>query len=343
MEAESLSTALIGARSHLDVASELDVILRMYELGARGNPPSVSIPIGRLALVAYDSDVYDYEGQPEVYRAGETVSKTRWRKGCAIVIEMREFPGAISLTASQSFIGISLTSSDTATVRLQCDVRVEDPIRLLAHEPNWQTDEGRERLKRELNEAVRFALESAAGEDIRLWSDPNIRGVAERIFEPLEAQLVEWGLRLRTEGAVAERHFPRQLTEAILELRGAEQHLRTDRRLLLTRLGLRGADLAEIEYGSYEKGEGAGLFLWIGQRYKRRAEIDLILEWLLSTDQSALGAAQLLKELYCVPHSPRERALAERVVIAGFRRHDLGLGEWGDIEAVAKEPALGRT
>ena len=117
----------------VNIDFNIDLILNVYDIGGKGNPSRLSVPIGRVAVLSHDQEAFDHDALPEVYLAGETIAKSRLRKGTqCVVAELAECPGTVSVTVTQRLAGISLTDNDLAFVKFLYHVRLEDPIKLLS-------------------------------------------------------------------------------------------------------------------------------------------------------------------------------------------------------------------
>lgn len=317
--------------SIVDVSFDIELILSVYTLGGKGRPGRASVPIGRVAVVSHDQEAFDHDSLPEVYLAGETITRSRFRRDAeCVVIELAEYPGTVTVNLTQRLAGVSLTDGEMASARFLYHLRTEDPIKLLSREPKWMTSDGAERLKTRVKELVNDELYATLSDSIYLWSHPDIREVSGSIFSRLDRTLKAWGLRLESE-VPGYRVYPPLLYEVVLQFKESEIDLLemepAEKYLLLERLGLQNADLLKIQNISAQKGLGAGLF---SAAKDRKKQIDPFIEWLASEEQMARAAAGFLRGVYSGDHSTQDVELTEQVVLAAFRHPMLGLGEWED-------------
>ena len=324
----------------IDLAFEL--IEGVFALGRRGTPSRVHVHQGHVMVASHDQEAYDHDGFPEVYLAGEAVTKSEFRKGAeCLVADLREYPGTVSVKATQRLAGISLADENLATAKFLYHLRLEDPIKLLSREAKWTTTEGRKHLQTTVENLIYDDLKSALTDNVQqLWSHRDIREVSRLIFTRLDQTLRAWGIRL--DSPVLEEHraylespvpayraYPQLLYEVVLQFKAAERDLLeaegAERSTLLEGLGLESADLLEIQNISAQVGgQGAGLF---SVAKGRARQADRFIEWLGSAEQSALAGANFLKEMRSPKYTARELELTEQVVLSAFRGPLLGLGE----------------
>lgn len=302
---------------------------RVSELGKRGYSSLIHVQTGTVAFAAHNQDPYDHEGMPEVYLAGEVVTRSRLRRADrCVVVELAERPGSFEFQMSTSLPGVSATEEDVAVARFTYRIHLVDPHQFLRSASRWPTVEGRRELINTISRVIREEVGAVFHDGrIQVWSSPKVADVAERLFASLDRKLKEWGLSLG-ESFTAQRWYPQRLTEMVLEFKAAERRLLellgVERDVALAELGLGLGDRMVIRSESEKRGAGAGLFM------AARKSKELFIEWLKSEEASE--AAGLLEELYSGKFAHREVALTENVLLSAFRHPVLGLGEWGDAE-----------
>jgi len=318
----------------LQIAVDIEVILNVFRLGGKGNPSRAHVPIGRVAVVSHDYEAFDHDGFPEVYLAGETITRSRFRKGAeCIVAELAEHVGTVSARVRQRLPGISLTNQNLASAQFRYDLRLEDPIKLLSREPHWMTMEGRERLRTDLERLVRDDTKSAFADNVQqLWSHRDIREVSGAMFSRLDRTVRTWGIRVGAQ-VPAYRAYPHQLYEVVLQFAASERDLLqadlTESSAHVQQLGLDSSALLEMKNISDQVGPGAGLF---SAATARKKEIGPFVQWLSSAEQSSPAAANYLRGIVSPGHSATEVELSVQVVLSAFRNPVLGLGERADTE-----------
>ncbi|MBM3143092.1 MAG: hypothetical protein FJ005_08680 [Chloroflexi bacterium] len=322
----------------IDIKFDIELILGVYTIGSKDSPSRASVPVGRIAVVSHDGEAFDQDNLPEVYLAGEVITKNRFRKNAkCTIVELAEYPGTVSVGVTQWLAGLSLTTADPASAKFLYHIRLENPIRLLSREAKWMVADGQNRLKTAVEDLIRDELNSVLNDNIQLWSHPDIREVSGSIFARLDAKLKAWGLRLDSD-VPAYRVYPPLLYEVTLQFRTAESDLldaeEAARQSLLMKLGLQRDDIIGIRNIRDQKGGGAGLLIAAKNRKK---DIERFIEWLASDEEAALAAANFLRELYSGNYTARDIELTEQVVFWALRNPMLGLGEWGDTEHALSE------
>lgn len=321
----------------LQIDVDVNPLVGVYRIGQRGCPSHVDVQVGRVGVLSHDGDVFGLGGVPEIYLAGETMRKSPFRrKAICIVAELAEYPGVVGVRATQPLAGISLTADDVARAEFRHHVRLEDPIKLLSRQAEWDRPDGKERLKRAVEDLIRSEVGAAFNDNLRLWSHPDIREVSTDLFAHLDHIVRAWGLRLEGGHGVL-RKYPPALYEIALQFKAAERDLldadAEAQPSHLHSLGLERADLLEIQNASSRKGGGAGLFL---AARKRPTQVQSFIDWLALPEQGAPDAAGFLRNLYTSGYEAREIELSEQVLLAAFHSPVLGLGEWSESE---EEPA----
>ncbi len=320
---------------------DLNLGLNVYTLGGRGRPRSTSVGNGLVAVAFHNWNAHDHQGFAEVYLTGEVIRPDQFHRGTqCLVVEIRLHPGTIAIAPRRRLCAISASDSDVATANLRYELRLEDPLRLVEHEPNLQNPPARQQLQQSIDQRIREELASVVGADVSaemvwFWSYPDVRDIADSLASRLDRLLADWGLRI-VAGPTAYRRWPSLLRELVLQFRAAEQELMSENRGELPRLGLVAGDLIDLRHITEAQGRGAGLFNIIRRRHSDGFEIDSFIEWLSDGTQLAGTAARFVRELFQTgcsePDRERiERQLTEQVLLAAFRRQDLGL-EWGQTE-----------
>jgi hypothetical protein len=221
-------------------------------------------------------------------------------------------------------------SDRSAIAQFEYLLCIQDPIRLLSIESQWHSADGKERLVKGIKDALRSEMNMILTEDIKLWSSPTIDEVSAQILEQLDRKLPLWGLGLE-KVAIAERRFPAQLSEIVLQFASAEIELlesQEDRKYSLFRkLGLSAVDEVELKNISEKEGVGAGLF---SMAMKKSSRANAFIEWFGTKVDHAMSVVRFLREIYSGKYELREIELTEYVMLAAFQHPILGLGEWGN-------------
>lgn len=309
------------------------LILAVFPLGRRVGkttyPATHTVELSRLAVVSAQGEASDRDRIPEVYRPGERIVRQRFQNRTCTVIEFGQRPGDVYLRVGQVLPGISLSTSDPAVAIFRFPLVLENPLQLLAHEPRWKEPDGKDRLKNAVTAMIEQNLTSVLyGVKIQLWSNPDVRTVAEMFHRPLNDHLSSWGLR--AECLPASRRFPARLYQVALQLRAAERCLldadTVEQGRMLAALGFPREDLGRIRNISNANAPGAGLFLVARDRWPQRAEAaQPINAWL--EEHGALDAAILLRAF---GSRPQEMELSAKVVEDALRYPMLGIGEYVD-------------
>lgn len=312
---------------------DLEIVYNAFVLGRRKGPRQASVPVGRVFVLSHDHDTFDQEGLPEVYLAGEVVSKSRLRgKAQCWVVELAEFPGKVSFRVIQPLAAISQTEDDVASLDASFYIRLQDPILLLRRAGGkWMTEQDRTSLNERVKEDIRERLRQIIASRIQLWSGDE-RQVYGEIFSGLDGELRRIGLRVDTTGAmempiVALRRYPASLYEIALQFAKAERMAQYmidagQQEVLIEQTGLSQRNLTAIEAASEER--GVGLFLVLKDapsEVKRR-----MADWL--EEQGAKMVATFVRELYSTEPSEQEVKLSEQVLLAALRNPMLTVGEW---------------
>ncbi|MBM3175033.1 MAG: hypothetical protein FJZ93_04795 [Chloroflexi bacterium] len=365
-EVKAMDTTLtLSAAARPSVSLEIDLrdlIIRVHALGGFGNPATVTVVTGCVAVASHAGETFDQDGIPEVYLPGEIVGRSEFRgsKNCYVAV-LAQYPGTVMVDVAQRLAGLSQDATDLAVVRFLYLLRLEDPIKLLSREARWcdpggparpawlfrpaspGRPSGAELLKEKVKKLIEMETESTVHDRVQLWSNPDIREVSGSLFSRLDGLLRAWGLRL--DSVSANRRYPASLYKIVLQFKTAEKCLldaepMERHQILIERLGLREANLPGIiadirNFSESGKRGGAGLFTVVKERRRLAAEqgrlsIEGLVEWL--QDESLLEAAIFLEELYSDKYDTQERELTEQIVFSAFRYPMLGLGEWGDTE-----------
>jgi hypothetical protein len=327
----------------LEIELQFNPVVRSSLLGVGGRSGEWTVPLGTVCVALRNDDPNDHDDLPSVYRspddstsdyrflAGETISSSHSRKNEKFkVAVLRERPGRIWFQIVQRLPGISLTESEIAIAQFEYFLTVQDPIQLLSIEPEWDQPTGQERLGKEITRSLRREIKSLLLEDIKLWSSPTIDEVSARILEQLDRKLPVWGLGVE-KVAFAERRFPAQLSEVVLQFASAEIELLEspeDRKhYLFRKLGLSAVDEVELRNISEKDGIGAGLF---SMAMKKSSRANSFIEWFGTKADYAMSVVKFLREVFSGKYDLREVELTEQVMLAAFKHPLLGLGEWGD-------------
>jgi len=334
-----MSKTVFG-KSSITIDSDIDLIQSFHEIGGPGGPNRILVPIGRIALAMHDQETLDHDGLPDIYLAGETITKSNLRKDSKCqVAGIAEYPGSVSCTITQPLVGISVTDDDRASARFLFHFRTDNPLRLLAREPNWMTENGRERLKNKIIELIATELETIFfNERIQLWSSPDTGETAGELFKQLNNALRAWGLGIDEASPLAIRKYPQQLYSIVGQFKSAERDLlaRELETTIVEQTGLEQSDLARIRNISAEKGTGSGLFV-IAKEKKDKSKL---FAWLES--ERALTAANFLREIASGNYPAEDVALSEQVVLSAFRNSLLAVGEWRETDWEVADSSLFR-
>ncbi len=200
---------------NIEIDQSLQFVISTYQ-STSGRLKHV-VPVGRIAVVIRDVDPFA-DNFPEVYLQGQTISigNPKWLpfgKVRARVIELAAIPGRIAITVSQTIPGLSLSSDDQMDLKFYEDLKLFDPIRLLANFPNVQVDQINTKI-------VEIILRFSSDTIQFLTKTPGFLAVTEidliqSNFEKLlDEQLKDWGLRV-THTPSSIRNFPTGLTRLI--------------------------------------------------------------------------------------------------------------------------------
>jgi len=340
------ATALAPAPlSNVRIQVELEIVYNAFMLGGKGQPSRASVPVGRVFVLSHDHDTYDQEGLPEVYLAGEVVSKNRlWGKAQCWVVELAEFPGKVSFRVIQPLAAISQTEDDVASLDASLYIRLQDPILLLRRVGGkWMTEQDRISFNKRVEEDIQRRLEQVLAGRIQLWSGDE-RQVYDRLFSGLDGELERIGLRVDTTNAmetsiIAIRRYPANLYEVALQLAKAGRMAQYmidagQQEVLLEQTGLSQRNLTAIEAVSEER--GVGLFLVFKDASPEAKE--KMAGWLEA--QGAKIAATFAQKLYSEEHEEREVKLSEQVLLAALRNPMLTIGEWLQKESETPQVTL---
>jgi hypothetical protein len=326
----------------VQIDAKISPIVRVFELGVGDNPSSWDVQIGTICVAVRNQNPYDHDNLAEAYLnhrdlmsgyylLGETITKSPFRgKERCVVAVLAERSGWIRIQATQKLPGISLTEGDQASAQFVYFLRIDDPIALLSAEPSWHVEAGQQRLQKSIQNVIRREINSILHTDVQLWTSCKVREVSDRILERLDRVLAMWGLRL-WKIAFADRRYPSQLQELVLQFASAEIELleskEEKRNHLLHRLGLSQLDLVELQNTSEKRGPGAGLFVVAANR---KNMINSFIEWLGMKQDCAILIAKFLGELNSGKYDLRDIELTKQVILSAFKHPLLGIGEWGD-------------
>jgi hypothetical protein len=294
-----------------------------------------SVPAGRIFVLSYDHDTYDQEGLPEVYLAGEVVSKNRLRGDVQCqVAELAEFPGKVSFRVIQSLTAISQTDDDVASLDASFYVRLRDPLLLLRRAGgNWMTERGRATFNEEVREVIRERLGQILTSRIQLWSEDEHQ-LYEKIFSSLDDGLRRIGLCVDTSNAnapetsiIAVRRYPANLYEIALQFAKAERTIRYmievgEHDKLVEQTGFSENDLRDLVV--IEAETGVGLLLQLRGASPEMKE--KVADWLET--QGVKIAAAFVRDLYAEENAQQAIKLSEQVLLAAIRNPMLTMGEW---------------
>ncbi len=314
-----------------EVKVELDIIQNIFQLGRR----SEVVPVGCVFVLSYGYEFADAGGLPEVYLAGEVVTRDplRKRQPCW-AIQLAEFPGRVDIRASRVLAGISRSEDDPASMAISFYVRLHDPILLLRRTGGKWERGNLSAFNQQVNKDVTEWLQALLERDLQIWSGDE-QEVLTRIFSELDQYLRRIGLRVDTTegGHVASavifvRHYPPALYDLAFQFAKAERLLR------------RGTDVSqetglseeEIRFITSSEERAGVAFFQVLRRISPEVR-ERVVQWMERFGMP--DAAFFLKALYKYPD--REIKLSEQVLLAAIRNPWLTRGEW--IKEMSESPA----
>lgn len=320
----------------------LEVLSGALRLDGRGAPRQLVVPVGRVIVLSYGYEFADTGGLPEVYLAGEIITRNRLRAGVPCwALELLEFPGKVEIEASQFLPEISQSENDRASLYLSFYIRLYDPILLLRRTAGkWEKEEERLGYNQRTAEDLRVWLASLLEKDLRLWSDDE-QDVLRRVFTEVDGYLRRIGLRVDTaeDGSAATamtftRRYPRLLHDLAFQFIKAERLIR--RLAERDKPSLQGLGLSDRAIRAIrENDEPAGTALFTTLQEAPPDVKRQIADWL--SEQGMQKARSFIQDLE--KYSEREAKLSEQVLLAAIRNPWLTQGEW--LRKVS-EPPLSR-
>lgn len=315
-----------------EIKVNLEALLGIYRLGARGNPRRMEVPPGQVIVLSYGHEFADAGGLPEVYLAGEVVAPDPLRKGMLHwAIRLAEFPGRIDIRLSRILAAISQGEGDPASITISFYTRLYDPILLLRRlGGKWEKAPDYSAFNQRVSEDVKTWLQALLERDIQIWSGDE-RDVLGMIFSELDEYLRRIGLRVdTTEGGSAAsavifiRHYPSALYEIAFQFAKAERTLRhlPQRGVNVPQeIGLSEEEIRAIT-GSEER---TGVAFFSALMRASPGVREQIAQWM---ERSGMpDAAHFIKTLYN-EFPEREIKLSEQVLLSAIWNPWLTLGEW---------------
>lgn len=310
----------------------LEVLLDIYRLGAKGRPRIAEVPPGQVIVLSYGHEFADASGLPEVYLPGEVAARDPSRKGVPCwAIHLAEFPGRVDVRTHRLLAAISQGENDHASITMSFYVRLYDPILLLRRTGGkWEKQEDRSAFNRRISEDLREWLQALIERDIQIWSGDE-QDVLGKIFSELDDYLRRIGLRVdTTEGGsmtsavIFSRHYPPTLYNLALQFAKAEralQHLLHRTVDFPQEVGLSEEEVRHIA-ASGER-PGVAFFRTVSNASSEMRE--RIAQWM---ERSGMpDAASFIKTLYG-KFPEREIKLSEQVLLSAIRNPWLTRGEW---------------
>lgn len=300
-------------------------ILNAFQLGKKGSPRKVSVPVGQVIVLNYGGETADAGGLPEVYLAGEIVVRDPLRGDvpCWAVV-LAEFPGKGELRLSRPLSAISVSAEDLATFHLRFFICLYDPILLLRRASGgWEKREDQDKFNKGLEEELQAWLEHyLEGRGVQVWSgDEN--AVLNGIFSALDEKLR--GMGLRVDDIALHRHYPARLYEIALQFARAESSIghsfNEDRKQIAHDTGLSEDALMQITKSKERKGVALHRALVDAPPESRKQAA----KWLEGHGLSEMS--DHLKKLYSGEYSELDIRLSEQVLLSAIRNPWLTLGE----------------
>ncbi len=315
-----------------EIKVNLEPLLDIHRLGARGKPRRREVPPGQVIVLSYGHEFADAGGLPEVYLAGEVVAPDPLRRGVPCwAIQLAEFPGRVDIRLSRILAAISQGGGDPASITISFYARLYDPILLLRRfGGKWEKEPDCSAFNQRVSEDVKAWLQALLERDIQIWSGDE-QDVLGKIFSELDEYLRRIGLRVdTTEGGPAAsaviftRRYPLALYDIAFQFAKAERTLRH----LLPRgvnipkeTGLLEEEVRRIT-GSEER---AGVVFFRAVTDASPEARERVAQWM---ERSGMpDAARFIKTLY-KNFTEREIKLSEQVLLSAIRNPWLTRGEW---------------
>ncbi|HDQ05257.1 MAG TPA: hypothetical protein ENN36_00850 [Candidatus Bathyarchaeota archaeon] len=333
VKAQEMLGEPVSSNPVIGIKVELQVILKSSVLGGKKESERINVPPGSVFVLSYDFASQDAGGFPEVYLAGEEVSKEELRdKAECRAVELKEFPGKGEFEVETALAAISRTSEDPAAITASYRIRLHDPLLFLRFAGGeWQANQTLTEPNRKVSEDLKQHLEGILRQSgLQLWSGDE-RNVFEKIRRQLDEYLMRIGLRIDPEVYIL-RQYPQDLYEIALQFGRSEQVIRYENeaghlKALAEQIGLSERELVNV-CASPER-LGVGFFQSLIQT--PQSEKERIALWL--KNKGVTKAASFVERLYATEdsgpkYSDQDIKLSEQVILAAIRNPMLTIGEW---------------